>query len=461
MAADPLTFAKALVVPKGTAKAKFGEIAAPFQIERFSALAPALLDLARGEIPEQSRFYWEATKGASKDSDASIALLWLLAFSPRPLLIQVAAGTQQQAGEPRKICQAILRLNPWLASRVTCVQWRLDCEATGSVCEILSSADQTSHGARPDFVLFDELTHTPSQEFFSTILDNSAKVPGNVVLVASNAGVVSTWQHEFRNSIVDDDYWVKHIYSQPAPWITQAELEQARKRNSKSRFLRLWYGVWSSGSDGIIGPDDLERLTKLPGKCPTGAIEHNAVRVGGLDLGIKRDHAGFCVLEVSLVDGKSRLMDCYSWRPPTKNLSIDLEAIEEYVQAAFVRYGLVATLYDPYQAVHMAQRLMRMGCNMIDLPFTSDSCHKMAQTLVEAVNNQTLEIYDDEALTRDLLRLQIKETMGRYKLTATRDENGHADRATALAIALYGCKVAYQRFALTEVEDTREEAIVA
>ena len=53
----------------------------------------------------------ERTKGASKDSDLAVCLLWLMAFTTRPLRVQVGAFDALQASEVRLIIQQILRLD--------------------------------------------------------------------------------------------------------------------------------------------------------------------------------------------------------------------------------------------------------------------------------------------------------------------------------------------------------------
>jgi hypothetical protein len=84
-AADPSQFQSALIVPSCFGPQRFGDIMAEFQRERFGQIAPALLSVANGQKPETGRWWWEATKGASKDSDLAVCLLWLLAFTKRPL----------------------------------------------------------------------------------------------------------------------------------------------------------------------------------------------------------------------------------------------------------------------------------------------------------------------------------------------------------------------------------------
>ncbi len=132
--ADPLAFIANLTIPSVRGPQMFGVCMAPFQRERFKSIAPALLAMARGEKPPIGKFWWEATKGGSKDSDLACCLLWLLAFSDRPLSCQAARADADQADELRKAAKDILRLNPWLNQRVSIQNWKINCEATGATC---------------------------------------------------------------------------------------------------------------------------------------------------------------------------------------------------------------------------------------------------------------------------------------------------------------------------------------
>src|SRR4029453_19012092 len=95
----------------------------------FAAIAPSLLALARGDVALIRRYWWERTKGASKDSDCAVAILWLLAFAPRSVRVQVGAYDQQQASELRYIIKSILAidapLNRLLASVIEVQQYRI------------------------------------------------------------------------------------------------------------------------------------------------------------------------------------------------------------------------------------------------------------------------------------------------------------------------------------------------
>src|SRR4051794_22757350 len=113
-ASDPIAFAEALTIQSARGRARFGDVMADFQRERFTAIAPALVAVAKGEQPPIGRFWWEASKGCSKDSDLAVCILWLLAFSGRPITAQVGAADQDQADELRKAAKGILFCNPWL-----------------------------------------------------------------------------------------------------------------------------------------------------------------------------------------------------------------------------------------------------------------------------------------------------------------------------------------------------------
>ena len=56
-----------------------------------------------------------------------------------------------------------------------------------SVCEILTTDAYGSHGARPDVVIANELSHVGSEAFMQTLLDNADKIPHSLVIVATNS----------------------------------------------------------------------------------------------------------------------------------------------------------------------------------------------------------------------------------------------------------------------------------
>jgi hypothetical protein len=247
---SPQEFRDNLIIQGARGPARFGDVIADFQIRDYEHLDRAFLALVAGEQPNPSRFLLERTKGASKDSDISVELLWLLAFCPRPLTIQLGAADGEQADEMRKIMKGIVRLNPWLAERIEIQSGVILNPRTDSRCDVLTADVASSHGARPDLLVINELSHIQKQEFAENLMDNAAKVPLGLVVIATNAGHLMTWQDEWRKTALSSERWYCSQYTQPAPWLLPAEIEEAKRRNSANRFARLWQGEWvpDSGS---------------------------------------------------------------------------------------------------------------------------------------------------------------------------------------------------------------------
>jgi len=444
MANDPSVFQRELIIPSGHGPRRFADVMADFQVDRFDAINGSLMSVAKGERPDPQRFWWEATKGASKDSDLAICLLWLLAFSRRPFSCQIGAADRDQANELRKAAKDVLRLNTWLAQRVDIQAWKLTCAATGAEAEIVPADTTGSHGARPDVLILNELGHIQKREFAENLLDNASKVPQGLVVIATNAGFIGTWQEEWRDTAIESDRWSVHIRDTPAPWIDPAEMKEARRRNSSSRFNRLWRGVWSTGEDGAISADDLDACTSLLGPDPAYRDSWFPY-VMGIDLGRKWDHSAAVVVGCDSQDEELKMAECRSWAPPRPGQPIDQEEVFEDCSRLVSMFQVSAIAYDPSEGGTMlAQRLAAAaptGClqpSLIEMPFSSPNCHLMAQALLEAFSQRYIALYEHRELFADLMRLQITERIGGYVLTAKRDDTGHCDRAIALSIAL-GC----------------------
>jgi hypothetical protein len=83
----------------------------------------------------------------------------------------------------------------------------------------------------------------------------------------------------------------------------------------------------------------------------------------------------------------------------------------------------------------------------------------ITRDLLDAFANRRIALYPHADLTRDLLRLRVQETLRGYKLTAVRDDSGHADRAMALAFALPAAL--YEACRYQPEHESRDEILVA
>ncbi len=136
-------------------------------------------------------------------------------------------------------------------------------------------------------------------------------------------------------------------------------------------------------------------------------------------------------------DRRIRVARLKRWIPPVGG-KIDLRQVRETCHDWAKEYTVQWFGYDPSQAVLMAQDLTGLGVPMREVPFSGNNLDRMATTLKETLEAGILEAYDDEQLSlqKDLGKLDIVEKPYGYRLTATSDEDGHADVATALCIVL-------------------------
>jgi hypothetical protein len=448
-AADFLAFAADLHVPLGASSGRLGDNWAEFQQVDFAALAPALSAVARGQVAPIRRFWIERTKGGSKDSDCAVAILWLLAFAPRAVRVQVGAYDREQASELRYIVKAILAigapLNRLLAGVIEVQASRIIAHAgkpgrAESVCEILTTDAWGSHGARPDVVIANELTHVGSEAFMQTLLDNADKIPHSLVIVATNSGEVGTWQEKWRDIARASERWHVSVLSEPSPWISPEDLAESELRNPLHRFNRLWRGIWSSGEGDTLSAADIAACTTLDRDYRFQLSEPCCrMTYGGIDLGIKHDHSAICVLEGNVADRVVNLKHVESWRPQDfAGGQVDIATVEKAVITATRDFEVNVWGFDPWQALHLAQNLAKRGVPVYETPFTASNKDIMARSLLSAFRERLIRLYPDAELRRDLLRLRIREsaTHGGYRLDSIKDEQGHADRAIALAIAL-------------------------
>jgi hypothetical protein len=372
----------------------------------------------------------------------AVAILWLLAFAPRSVRVQVGAYDREQASELRYIIRAILDidapLNRLLAEVIEVQQHRIVAHASTagraeSVIELLTTDAYGSHGSRPDVVVANELSHVGSEAFMQTLLDNADKIPHSLVIVATNAGEIGSWQEKWRDIARESTRWHMSVLNEPAPWVSEADLAESQLRNPPQRFARLWRGVWSSGEGDGLNPADIAACATLKGPQRPRT---DRIYCAGLDLGINRDHSAFCILAADPTTGMVELAALQSWNPADYGGKVDLIEIRQAIKTAHSFYHFAGCKYDFWQAEYMAQELAAEGVPMSETKLNAEDLNIITRSLLDAFANRRVAIYPHDGLTRDLLRLRVKETLTGFKLTAVRDDSGHADRAMALCLAL-------------------------
>lgn len=455
-AADPMAFFADAPMRTEAGVVPFASVWTPFQQGFLGAVSPALLAASAGKVPAIRKHWGEATKGNGKTFMLALLVLWSLAFSRRALRILIGAFDAAQAGEVRHSAQLILWELSWLAKLIQIDKWQLSCPTTGSTCEILTSDPHGTSGGNPDIVVLDECVQITREEYAAHMLNNATKRVDAITIVTTNAGFKNTWQFGLRELARTSPLWTFHQGREKAPQIPDAEFEQARQFNTASCFARNFLGQWSSGSGDALAAELIEaaitlqsgqrqRLDKWRYTC-------------GVDLGISNDHCAAVTLGTQAGTGRIALVDCMSWKPP-RGGQVDLAAVEQYCAKLHFRFNLQSLWIDPYQAILLGQNLTRKGLRVEQMTFTGANLNRMASALLEVFASHSIDLFPDDQLIRDLGRLSIVERPFGYKIEATRDADGHADRATALAIALPGAMVLAHQAAFRNEAPRRESRV--
>jgi phage terminase large subunit-like protein len=435
MQADPAEFRRHLLIDADTGPVRLGDVMDDWQREDFAALDPACRRVVGQDVTVKHQRAWlERPRGHSKSADIATCTTWMMFASPRKLSAVVAAADRDQAKLIRDAVDRLVRMNRWLAKYISIQQYSVKNTLTGSELRVLSSDSFTSFGLTSDVICLDELTHHKSSDLWESLFSAAAKRANCLLLVICNAGWRDSWQWPIREAVRNDpDWYFRRLDGPVASWMDEAKLAEQERLLPPKAFKRLWLNVWSDGAGDALSAEMIEGAITLRG--PVLQREDNHAYVAGLDLGVKQDHSALCILGCHGPTGRVHLAHLDHWAPP-KGGEIDLMAVEQAVIAAHQRFNLAKVVYDPWQAELMAARLKRRGIRCEPMHFVGQNLNLMATSLLSAFQSNNIELYRHDRLIRDLKRLVIVEKSYGFRLEATRDSSGHADTATALAIAL-------------------------
>ncbi len=439
-------FYRGLIIPSASGPKIFDDCIAKHQIESFNVLEPSLRAVRNGTKPLIKRFWLERTKKAAKDADLAICLVWVIAFTTRPILAQVSAANQQQAGIIKRRIKSLLHYNPWLNDYIR-IQLNkvISSNNLGEVIIEATGSSGAKQGDTPDLLILNELVHVEKWGVNETHMNNADGVPNSVVIISTNAGIKGTKSHGWKkNAENNPGRWKVLPFKGIAPWIDPSDVADAKRRDPiGSEFKRLWKGEWVSGLGDALSEEAIDACFVLPSRLarPETGWEYLA----SFDLGISHDHAAVVCIGVNRAEQKVRVARLMGIKPSLPNDQGKLEVDESMVERLCIKYHRMFKIgwfgYDPAAGgSFLAQRLRKHGIPMREVSFASRvNQNAMADALVQFVTSGKLECYEDAEgrLRRDFGKFSIvPRAPSGYKLEAVSDEWGHADVGVALAISL-------------------------
>jgi hypothetical protein len=447
--ADLVAFVCDLWVDVGGRVVRLGDILAPFQLDWLRSVAPSIMAVANGTKPPITRFWGELTKGSGKDLLIASMVLWLLVFSPRMLLIQIAAVDKEQAGGLKRSAREIVKETIWLAAFVQFQTWAILNERTGTQADFLASdIAGGAHGSRPDLLVLNELSHQEKWELPSTLMDNASKMADGVVIAAMNAGFTDSPCWAWRENARTSGHWHFTTYERPAPWITEAELSDVRRRNSIERVNRLFFGQWCRPGAGYITDAMIESTIRLNG--PPQDINEKWWAIMGYDGSATKNDTSCVTVGGLRGSGRIQLIDCRVWTPPVGG-RIDQAEIKSYILEMRRKIPKLWVRFEVYAAEGMAQELdpdiakwraepgksphaHGKWCELI--PVSDTSKREQASVLVDLFNSDKLDLFRHPRLLADIKKIRILDTPRGIKVDLPEDGNSHIDAAAAFLTAI-------------------------
>lgn len=436
---DPAEFRRRLLVRTSVGDTLLEDCVQPWQDADFRACDPGWIQAVLGERIEGVKHYvyLERGRGHSKTKDIAIMASWALFAAGRHVEGVVGATDKEQAGFVRDAIQILCEENPWLAGFLTIKNWEVTNKFTGSRIRILATDAAGNFGHLIDFLIVDELTHWTKGENWDALFSTVAKRAWCQCVVISNAGMGEgiSWQWTIRERARVGQAWVfSRIEGIQAPWITEEALAEQRAILPNSAYKRLWLNQWTRGEGDALEAEDVYAAITLKG--PINEPLEGFSYIAGLDLGITRDHSSMVIVGAKPGYPKVHVAQVHNWRPPGDGREIDMSQIEAAIRDAWRVFELTGLFYDPNECRYLSQKIRASGLRMEEVTFTGKNLVNMASAVLQGFREHRVELYPDDLLVNDLLRLVIVEKSYGYRLEATRDEHGHADRATALAIVL-------------------------
>ena len=455
----------------------FADVADAWQKKAIGEISSAMESLVRDEISSAvRRAWWVRPRGHAKTADASMLILYVLAFSKRRRRAVWVAADKDQGVEGLDAISTLCRHNKWLNELLTIKADRVENKHTGSILYFTTSDVSSAFGWKDiDTFIMDEITHwgAKGEALWTAIYSAAGKRSNSVVLALMNAGFGDTWQANLRNVALGDPNWAFSELPGPvATWVPSSQLADQKKFLPKIAFERLWLNRWTTGSGDALDADEIDRAITLAG--PLTKAEKGWQYVAGLDLGLRRDASALIVLgvhvghleeiarkrpttratramvEAGLVDaptdeiesifhegtGQIKLACVDVWEPGREKVSID--AIEKRIIEVDSKFRLAGLAVDPWQAAQLIERLQKQGVNTTGLDFVPNNLKAMATAVLGVFQDSRIELYRHAQLIADLRALRVVEKSYGVRLMPSQTSQGtrHGDAATALALAL-------------------------
>jgi phage terminase large subunit-like protein len=405
----------------------WGAVCLPWQRENAAAV------LLPGDGP---RLFWhELPKGSSKSTDAAAySITWLTTQASPGDEGYVVSSDEDQSNRLLNRARVIIRKSPALQSTIKIHAKQIVNTRTHAYVVALAADVSSSEGILSPFVIVDELprwkTTQSARDLWVSIFSSHPKVARARLLVLGHAGDPAHWSYKIRERARKSRRWRFVHIDGPTPWLDSADLEEQQALLLPSQYAQRYLNIWTAGEDRLASREDVAACV---GVHDVLAAKPAVRYVIGLDVGLSNDR---CVATIGHRDGSRTMVDRQQVWAGTRDNPVSLDVVEEWLRLAVDEHNHARVVLDPWQAVHLAQRLRADGVTVETFAFTAQSVGRLAVTLFRALKDHNVVLPNDNNLVDEIVNARLRETSpGVFRID--HDTGAHDDRVISLALVTH------------------------
>jgi phage terminase large subunit-like protein len=415
----------------------------PWQRERI--INPLFFTLT----PEGLRKYNLALIGMGKKNGKSTLAALVVAFmlladgEPNPEIYSAAFDKDQASVIFRQV-KGLIERSPALLDQVKVYRDAIELKHSEGLYRPLSAESRGRHGLNASCVVFDELWNQRSYDLWESLTHSPARkqplhfcityaglnpVKGNLLYdlyqtgkAGTDPGMLFTW---FEGEGTGPNS------ANPASWISPEYLAQQKRRLPESRYTRMHCSSWTTGESSFLTKDDVD--ASLDTSLSNQASGTGFAYFAGLDIGLTNDASVVTVCHRDPSTDEVILDHVRTWKGKA-NSPVILDEIERHLFDLGQRFNrLDKILFDPYQAVSIAQRLLEKGLPMEQFNFSANNITRLTQNLFQLFKNGRIKLFEYDPLTNELLTVKIVEKNYGFRIDHERGQ--HDDHVISLGLA--------------------------
>lgn len=372
-------------------------------------------------------------RGYSKTTDcAACAATMLTALPAGSRCYWLAADAEQGALALDAIAGFVAR-TPLLKGVLDVQSRRVVATKTGASLDVLPADQGSAWGLKPSAVFVDEIAQwgdtTNARRLWEAVSSAVLKVKGARLAVMTTAGSPSHWSYPLLEHARSSALWWTSETGGPPPWAPRDMLEEQRARLPEAIYAQLWRNEWVEAGGAFFTAEAVARCFTLTGPAlrPVEGRRYFA----GLDLGHVNDASVFAMCHREGLD--VHLDALVRWQGSRKQ-PVSFREVEETIAGIHRRFRFDLWA-DQWQAKPVIERLQAKRIRAREFAFSTASKQRLASTLLQSVNDGTLQLFEPGGLRDELVALRVKQqTNGTW--TFDHSSGRHDDMAVAVALAL-------------------------